>query len=140
MYSVSAAILSCLCVGIAPSVRILWRRSAIFINTMRTSTTRVESIFLKLSACGLSFSKVASNLVNPSTITAILSPFCPKAARISGKVIVVSSTVSCSKAATIAVAPSPISSAQIRATSIGCNIYASPVLRRCSLWAATAIS
>jgi hypothetical protein len=55
-------------------------------------------------------------LVSPSMMVATVSP---KISRTSSNVMSVSSTVSCNSAATTLVRPSPISSAQMRATAMG---------------------
>ena len=75
--------------------------------------------------------------VRPSTIMAILSP---NSALMVSSVTWVSSTTSCNNAQIAAVGPRPISSTQIRATSIGCNIYGSPDFLLCSRCAITASS
>ncbi len=127
----------CLCCGMCCIVRILCRRSASFINTTLMSLPRVSSNFLKFSAflvtCRLS--NKPSILVRPSTISAMVLL---KSRSISSRLTSVSSTTSCSKAQAIEVAPSPTSTATIRATAIGCKIYGLPLLRYIPAWACMA--
>ena len=139
MYKVSEAIFVCLYSTIESIVCILCRRSANLIKITRTSSFKVRIIFLKFSACMDAFRSfwTIEILVNPSTSCAT---FGLNKRSISSTVIGVSSTTSCNKAAAIEVAPRPISEATIFATAIGWNIYASPDLRLCSLWASTATS
>ena len=77
----------------------------------------VRNIFLKFSACEeLVKSNSPDILVKPSMMDFI---FPPNIFSISSRVMEVSSTVSWSKAQTIEVVPSPISSPQILATANG---------------------
>ena len=124
---VSPVILICLFIGIAPSVRMLCRRSAILMRMTRTSSERVSSTLRKYSACSeVSALKTPDILVSPSTIEAILGP---KMRSMSSTEYSVSSTTSCSRAATTDFTPSPISSMTILATAIGCRRYGSPERR-----------
>ena len=114
--------------GIDPSVRMLCRRSAIFIRMTRTSSESVRSTLRKYSACSeVSALKTPDIFVSPSTIDAI---FGPNIRSISSTVYSVSSTTSCSSDATTDLTPSPISSMTIRATAMGCSRYGSPERRR----------
>ena len=76
IYSVSPAILYCLLGNMEPSVRILCRRSEIFIRITLISSFIVRSSFLKFSACAEALSpKIPPDIfVSPSTIRAIFSP------------------------------------------------------------------
>ena len=113
--------------GIAPSVRMLCSRSAIFIRMTLTSSESVRSTFRKYSACSeVSALNTPDIFVSPSTIEAILGP---KMRSMSSTVYSVSSTTSCSSAATTDFTPSPISSMTILATAIGCRRYGSPERR-----------
>ena len=118
MYSVSEAIFTCLCAGIASIVCMLCNLSAIFIRITRTSSFNVKSIFLKFSACIEASCSLFKReiFVRPFTILATVSP---NNCSISSRVYSVSSTTSCNKAAAIEVAPKPISIATILATAIG---------------------
>ncbi|MNL57255.1 hypothetical protein D3C87_1808020 [compost metagenome] len=117
MNMVSEAILSCLSRGMLSSVRILCRRSASFTRITRTSSESVSSIFRKFSACcDEPYSKRPEILVSPSIIFAT---FLPNSRSMSSIPMSVSSTTSCSNAATIPVVPSPISSTTIWATASG---------------------
>ena len=109
------------------SVRMLCRRSAILMRMTRTSSERVSSTLRKYSACSeVSALKTPDILVSPSTIEAILGP---KMRSMSSTEYSVSSTTSCSRAATTDFTPSPISSMTILATAIGCRRYGSPERR-----------
>ena len=106
----------------------LCRRSAILMRITRTSSESVSSTLRKYSACSeVSALNTPDIFVSPSTIEAI---FGPKMRSMSSTVYSVSSTTSCSKAATTDLTPRPISSATIRATAIGCRRYGSPLRRR----------
>ena len=106
----------------------LCRRSAILIRMTRTSSESVRSTLRKYSACSeVSALKTPDILVSPSTIEAI---FGPKIRSMSSTVYSVSSTTSCSRAATTDFTPSPISSMTILATAMGWRRYGSPERRR----------
>ena len=115
----------------------LCRRSAILMSTTRMSLLMVSSSFRKFSACAdaLSPKMPPEIFVNPDTISAIFLPNC---ASMSSTVYSVSSTTSCSRAEQIDVDPSPISWLTMRATSMGCMIYGSPLRRRTPLCASQA--
>ncbi len=105
----------------------LCRRSAIFIRITRTSSESVRSTLRKYSACSeVSALNTPDIFVSPSTIEAI---FGPKMRSMSSTEYSVSSTTSCSRAATTDFTPSPISSMTILATAIGCRRYGSPERR-----------
>ena len=114
--------------GIDPSVRMLCSRSAILMRITRTSSESVRSTLRKYSACSeVSALNTPAIFVSPSTIEAILGP---KMRSMSSTVYSVSSTTSCSNAATTDFTPSPISSMTILATAMGCRRYGSPERRR----------
>ncbi len=72
---VSPVILICLFRGMEPSVRMLCRRSAIFIRITRTSSERVSNTLRKYSACSeVSALNTPDIFVRPSTIEAIFAP------------------------------------------------------------------
>ena len=117
---VSEAIFNCFSCFIESRVRILCKRSASFINITLGSSVRVNKIFLKFSACWLLLASMTPEIfVNPSTIFAISFP---NSFLTSSKVKSVSSMVSCNNAQMVLRTPNPISSTQIMATAIGCNI------------------
>ena len=135
-YIVSLVIFICLLRGIAPSVRMLCRRSAILMMITRTSSESVSNTLRKYSACSVvSFLYTPAILVSPSTIDAILGV---KIRDMSSTVYSVSSTTSCSSAATTDFLPRPISLTAIIATSIGWMMYGSPERRRTPLCASLA--
>ncbi len=108
IYKVSPAILYCLLGAMEPRVRMLCRRSAIFMSTTRMSSLIVSRSLRKFSAWAEALSpKIPPEiLVSPSTMRAILRPKC---CSISSTRYSVSSTTSCSNAAQIEVEPRPIS-------------------------------
>ena len=117
---VSLLIFSCFSRFILSSVRILCNRSASFINITRGSSVSVSKIFLKFSACWVLFVSITVLiLVRPSTILVTSEP---NSRCISSKLMSVSSTVSCNNAQMVLRMPNPISSTQILATAIGCNM------------------
>ncbi len=87
------------------------------------------------SACVFSPNWTLSSLVTPSTMAAISGP---KSAVSCAIVYVVSSTVSCSRAAQSVGSVMP-SSARIVVTASGCVMYASPDLRVCPWWWCSAV-
>ena len=139
----SLAIFFCLSGGSAESVRRLCKRSASLMISTRTSSPSAIIRRRKLSLVAgryVSISRIplraVESLVTPSTRNATGSP---NSLRISSRVRLVSSTVSCNTPAIIVSSSMPHSS-RIFFTAKGCTMYGSPVLRNCPSWAFLAIS
>jgi hypothetical protein len=113
----------------ACSVRMLCTRSATLRINTRTSVAAAIIILRTVSASAASPQDAFSSLVTPSTTCATAGP---NWSRICSRVSEVSSTVSCSSAATRVVVSIP-SSARIRVTATGWVMYSSPLLRICPL-------
>ncbi len=138
MSSVSWAVRSCFQAGIAAMVRMLWRRSDSLMIRTRRSFAIATSILRMVAACCASFESnlSRSSLVTPSTMAATSAP---NSASRSARVIPVSSTASCSRAADTVMSSRP-SSATILATDTGWVTYGSPDLRVWPAWASRARS
>ena len=104
--------------GIAPSVRMLWVRSASLTMITRMSRTIASSILRKLSACASARLRnwIWSSLLTPSTSSATSRP---KREVISSLVFGVSSMTSW-RIAAIIVCASSLRSASRSATATGC--------------------
>ncbi len=132
--SVSRAFCSCFSGARNVSVRMLCSRSASLMTSTRGSLAIATTILRMVSALAASPSFTLSSLVTPSTRSAT-SP--PNSSASSSSVYSVSSTVSCSSAATSVFVSMP-SSARIEATASGCVMYGSPDLRNWPLCSCSA--
>src|SRR4051794_3881636 len=113
----------------------LCSRSASLMTSTRMSRLIATIILRMVSAWAVSPYLTLSSLVTPSTSWATSAP---KSLRSSSSVYGVSSTVSCSRAATRVGSVMPMS-ARIVVTASGWVMYGSPLLRTCEAWHRSAV-